>query len=42
MLSSPCVAEQFRIANPKAKIRDAPEMRSGKRPDLRRVNYVNI
>ena len=37
-----CVAEQFRIANPKAKIWVAPEMRPGTRADLHRVNYVSI
>jgi len=38
MLSSPLFVEQFRIANPKAKICEAPEMRPGTRADLHRVN----
>src|SRR5207244_7275662 len=39
MLSSlASVGNQFRIANPKAKICDAPEMRPGTRANLHRVN----
>ena len=42
MLSSlPSVAAQFRIANPKAKICDAPEMNRHSH-DLERRNYVSI